>query len=161
MRSLENTVPKRRPEDTFEFHQIDIQNEGGWCAGISSHLAEVVVDGENQSPQGAFTAVNERCDDIARNRNDQRQQTYLRKMQIRGNAGCFGVANKSGSWVYNFTGSGIALLNLLVSDSTTSWGYGAWFQWRGVPVCFASMNHAGLAVWDSKKIFIFDPNVGG
>jgi hypothetical protein len=102
--SLESTVPKkRRPEDTFEFHQIDIQGEGGWCSGISSHLAAMVVDCEDQSPEAAFTTVSDECNEFAQNGDSRKQQGYLRNLQRAKDHGCFGVANESGSWVYNVT----------------------------------------------------------
>ena len=155
------------PSDTFTFRQKTIQNEGGWCSGISSVLInEATGDGLYiPSPEDAFDVFRRICAAVSSDLLTTQAETMLRRFKkgqrTEDMGGCFGIRNPSGWYAYNFSGYGAALLNLEVSNTTSIWVYGAWFQWRTSTTCFTSLNHAGAVVWSPKEIFVFDPNVGG
>lgn len=156
-----NIIQKR----SFRFSQYALQNNGGWCYGISTailtHLHEN-IDGVI-SPNEAYGYT----------------ETYARMLKSSYNKvissitpgfhalrkSIFAIQNdqnnpfkKPGANVYSFDRCGSCVL--LVNINSSNLGYGDLFQGR---FSFFSepANHAAVIIWAPNEIFIFDPNCGG
>lgn len=158
----------------FRFNQFYLQNDGGWCAGISvaliAHLtANVEGNGGQIRPVNAFVEARDFISLLRFSYNKITGQVTPGFGQLRSAVGVMqrpfdGPAFLSegrprGTYEYDFNAPGIAFLNLNVIDrSDTNFGdhFDSRFSWGG------DTNHAGVAVWASNRdLFVFDPNGGG
>lgn len=154
----------------FYFSQYYMQDEGGWCAGISvamiTHFYENL--GENAaftSPIDAYFQANA-YKSLLRASYDKFQRenvmpSYRRSIKILQNAyerpPFFGGR---GSYEYNFSSPGTAFLNLYVKDPSDDTEMGGRFDSR-FSFSSGTSDHAGVAVWQENTAFLFDPNCGG
>jgi hypothetical protein len=156
----------------FRFSQYYVQDDGGWCAGISlaliTHLYENLPDGvayvmpakafvEAQQYvtllKGTYNKITGRAEPWA-----QSFRQPIRNLQRPFDVGSSGSL-PGASYEYTFATPGTAFLNLVVQQPRDT-NYGNQFQsWYSLG---GGSNHAGVAVWTpAREIFIFDPNCGG
>jgi hypothetical protein len=148
---------------SFEFNQSSMLVGSGWCAGISMALIRFLHKEFRPraiDPAEAYDLVQAYTSDMLYSYGVTEQleeayasyRRYLARMQER-YAGPVG-----GNYEYEFRTPGVALLNLIVgTDERPPRRRFAWWWWPFGPWA----NHAGLAVWDPGRFFIFDPNCGG
>jgi hypothetical protein len=155
----------------FRFSQYFIQDDGGWCGGIShaiiTHLHENLGVGQLHVDPIAACAQTQEYVTLLTGTYNKATGTApawadpirrpVRQLQRAFNIG--GVGKPPGTFEYTFDQPGTALLSLAVREpAATSYGdafLGSW-SWDDVS------NHAGVAVWDTNGcIFLFDPNCGG
>jgi len=175
----------------FAFSQKDIQDEGGWCEGICSLLCKHIVVwfssrqiAKEVWSATAFGVVQEWCWNLREAKKNTNSMTEKIKIESRR------LLNTVQDEQYRLTGfrnpldypdagvnqnqatkkkvtaaketafdnCGIALTRLFVTTSV-NWSHGClWQHWN---IILYASNHAGVVVWDSVQVFVFDPNTGG
>lgn len=150
---------------SFPFSQYRIQNDGGWCYGISA----AIITHLHENIHGA----------ILPNEAYGHAESYVRMLNASYNKVMCSVTpgfhslrksilsiqnelnnpfNTPRRYIYSFNGYGVCLL--LVSVDGFHHNYGETFQGR-FSFFGQSPNHAGVIVWAPFEVFIFDPNCGG
>jgi hypothetical protein len=155
-------------ESEFRFSQYFMQDDGGWCAGISiaviTHLHENAVGGA-VNPMNACMETKDYVGflrgsyDKITGRTAPGMRPFrnaIRQLQ-RPFDGPF-EGKPDGTYLYEFGAQGIGLLRLRVLEPADG-AYGSDFlSWYSTD----SSNHAGVAVWTpAGRVFLFDPNCGG
>ena len=149
-------------QDSFPFQQKWIQNEGGWCYGMSGYLIQLIKDcpQPENDPTQAFAVCQKVCEsmalDVTGDVTGVRQT--IRRLQNQF-SGFFGTP--AGSYEYSFGTPTILLLGLRVSETPVGAAAAAGSAIQG-RFEMSEANHAGLCAWDGGgQLFVFDPNAGG
>lgn len=159
-----------RVNSKFRFSQYYVQDDGGWCGGIShaiiTHLYENLGAGLHVDPVGACGQTQQYVSLLQGTFNKITGQAASWASPIRRSVRTLqrafdlgGVGKPPGTYEYSFNQAGTALLSLVVREPASS-DYGSDFlgSWSMDSVT----NHAGVAIWDTNGcIFLFDPNCGG
>ncbi len=161
----------------FRFGQYYLQDDGGWCGGIShaviTHLYENLGVGQQHVDPITACAQTQEYVSVLRGTFDKvTGQAPAWVKPIRQPISRFATAIRHrrrgpppGTYEYTFDQPGTALLGLIVREPADN-SYGDAFippeMWKFWNWGSGSTNHAGVAVWSTNgSIFLFDPNCGG
>lgn len=157
---------------SFKFNQKNIQNQGGWCAGISVYLIKKLHErgGASVAPDEALKAAAIGCNVIncgflaARlgytTGSDVVVRNWIRQKQTQVDTALFKGTVFGNRYVYSHTDRGLALMTIQVSDTMLDRAHGGMFE-SWLDFLSSDGNHAGVLLWTGSQVFVFDPNCGG